>query len=270
VSTEPTAGEPQKLRLGGMALRNGLLVHGPTHWAAAVRDRHGEVQVASGLKPSFGSSATERVPGLRGVTRLGEALAVIPIVKRSLPAARLPMQDMRTLGGMAAAAAAGQLLRSGGRRTVAREAAVAGLSLLPALMALRGGELASYHGAEHKTIGGYEKDEDAATVDKEHDRCGSNLVAPLLASTAAGNVAARRAGLKGPVADAVVGLGSMAFAVEVFAWSERHAETALARMLRAPGHEIQRVFGTREPSAEQLDVARAALAEILRAEGAAA
>ena len=29
--------EPEKLRLGGMALRNGLLVHGPTHWAAAVR-----------------------------------------------------------------------------------------------------------------------------------------------------------------------------------------------------------------------------------------
>src|ERR1700756_800893 len=27
----------KKLRLGGMALRNGLLVHGPTHWAAAVR-----------------------------------------------------------------------------------------------------------------------------------------------------------------------------------------------------------------------------------------
>ena len=25
------------LRLGGMALRNGLLVHGPTSWAAAVR-----------------------------------------------------------------------------------------------------------------------------------------------------------------------------------------------------------------------------------------
>ena len=30
---------PEKLRLGGMALRNGLLVHGPTHWAAAVRAR---------------------------------------------------------------------------------------------------------------------------------------------------------------------------------------------------------------------------------------
>ena len=27
-----------KLRLGGMALRNGLLVHGPTHWSAAIRN----------------------------------------------------------------------------------------------------------------------------------------------------------------------------------------------------------------------------------------
>ena len=259
----------EKLRLGGMALRNGLLVHGPTHWAAAVRDRDGEVQVASGRKPTFGSRTVERVPGLRGVTRLGEALAVIPIVKRNLPAARLPMQDGRTLVGMLTAAAAGQALRGGGRRTVGREAAVAGLSLLPALLALRGSELASYHGAEHKTIAAYEQDEEAADTGKEHDRCGSNLVAPLLAGTAAGNVAARRAGLRGPLADAVVGLGSVAFAVEVFAWSERHADSALARMLRLPGHEIQRVFGTREPTAAQLDVARAALAEILRVEPAA-
>jgi uncharacterized protein YqhQ len=264
----PAPGET--LRLGGMALRNGLLVHGPTHWAAAVRDRDGVVRVASGAKPSFGSRATERVPGLRGVTRMAEALAVIPVVKRGLPEARLPMQDARTLGAMATAAAVGQVLRASGRRTFAREAAVAGISLMPALLALRGSELASYHGAEHKTIGAYEQDEEAAEVDKEHDRCGSNLVAPLLASTAAGNVAARRAGLKGPLAEAVVGLGSVAFAVEVFAWSDRHADSTLARLLRMPGHEIQRIFGTREPTAEQLDVARAALTEILRVEGKAA
>jgi uncharacterized protein YqhQ len=83
-------------------------------------------------------------------------------------------------------------------------------------------------------------------------------------------VAARRAGLRGPLADALVGLGSIAFAVEVFAWSDRHADSTLARLLRLPGHEIQRVFGTREPTPEQLDVARAALAEILRVEGAPA
>ena len=58
--------------------------------------------------------------------------------------------------------------------------------------------------------------------------------------------------------------------MEVFAWSERHADTTLARMLRMPGHELQRVFGTREPTGAQLDVARAALREILRVEEAAA
>jgi uncharacterized protein YqhQ len=43
--------ETTKLRLGGMALANGLLVHGPTHWAAAVRRADGTIGVASGPKP---------------------------------------------------------------------------------------------------------------------------------------------------------------------------------------------------------------------------
>jgi uncharacterized protein YqhQ len=141
--------------------------------------------------------------------------------------------------------------------------------MLPAMLALRGGDLASYHGVEHKSIAAYEQDsEDAAGASKEHDRCGSNLVAPMLLSTTAGGVAVRRAGITGPAAEAIVGLGSVAFAVEVFAWSERHSGSALARLLRKPGHEIQRLVGTREPTPEQLAVGQAALEEILRVESA--
>jgi uncharacterized protein YqhQ len=262
---------PPKLRLGGMALRNGLLVHGPTHWSAAVRAKDGSIRVASGRKPDFGARATDRVPGLRGVAKLAEAFAVIPLVKRSLPEARLPMQDFRTLGAMGGASLVGQALRRSRGRSVASEAALALLSMAPAMLALRGGDLASYHGVEHKSIAAYEQDSsDAAAASKEHDRCGSNLVAPMLVSTTAGGAAARAAGLRGPAADAVVGLGSIAFAVEVFAWSERHSDTALARALRRPGHEIQRLVGTREPTAEQLEVGQAALDEILRVEAAAA
>jgi uncharacterized protein YqhQ len=260
----------EKLRLGGMALRNGLLVHGPTHWAAAVRTRGGEIAVASGRKPDLGSSAAERVPGLRGVVKLAEAMAVIPLVKRALPEARLPMQDAKTLGAMGAAALAGQTVRRAARSVAARETAVAAISLAPALMALRSGDLAAYHGVEHKAIAAYEDDGDAADAMKEHDRCGSHLVAPMLTAGALGNVAVRRAGLRGPAAEAIVGLGSAALAVEVFAWSERHPDSALTRLLRRPGHEIQRAVGTREPTPEQLAVGRAALAEILRVEGAAA
>jgi uncharacterized protein YqhQ len=262
--------EPVKLRLGGMALRNGLLVHGPTHWAAAVRTSEGQIKVASGRKPELGSRRTERLPGVRGVTKLAEALAVIPVVKRALPEARLPMQDARTLGAMGGATLLGQALRRARGRSVASEALVAALSVAPAMLALRGGDLASYHGVEHKSIAAYEQDGDAADATKEHDRCGSNLVAPMLLSTTAGGAAVRRAGISGPAAEAIVGLGSVAFAVEVFAWSERHSDTALARLLRKPGHEIQRLVGTREPTAEQLEVGKAALEEILRVEGAPA
>jgi uncharacterized protein YqhQ len=271
-----TAPVPEdKLRLGGMALRNGLLVHGPTHWAAAVRTDAGELKVASGPKPDLGGKASERVPGIRGVVKLAEAMAVIPLVKRALPEARLPMQDLKTLGAMGAAALGGQAIRAAGARgaggaasrTAGREAVVALVSLAPALLALRSGDLAAYHGVEHKAIAGYEDDEDAADANKEHDRCGSHLVAPMLTAAAVGNVALRRAGMRGPAADAAVGLGSAAVAVEMFAWGERHPNSALTRMMRRPGFEIQRVIGTREPSAEQLDVGKAALAEILRVEG---
>jgi uncharacterized protein YqhQ len=256
-----------KLRLGGMALRNGLLVHGPEHWAAAVRTDSGELQVASGPKPRFGGGVSERVPGVRGVVKLAEAVAIIPLVKRKLPEAKLPMQDVRTLSAMAAAALGGQAIRMAGARTVGREAAVALVSLAPALLALGSGELAAYHGVEHKAIAGYEEDADAAEAQKEHERCGSNLVAPMLATATVGNVAVRRAGLRGPAAEVAVGLGSAAVAVELFAWSERHPDSGFARAMRVPGHEIQRLIGTREPSGEQLEVGRAALAEILRVEG---
>jgi uncharacterized protein YqhQ len=257
----------EKLRLGGMALRNGLLVHGPTHWAAAVRDEHGQIAVASGRKPTFGGRAVEGIPGVRGVVKLAEALTVVPLTKRALPQAQLPMQDARTLAAMGVAAAVGRALRSRGRPTLAREGAMAVVSMLPAVLALRGGDLASYHGVEHKAIAAYEQDEDAAKAAKEHDRCGSNLVAPMLASATAGSLAMKRAGVQGPLAETAVALASTAFAVEVFAWSERHTDTALAKLLRLPGYEIQRLFGTREPTEEQLAVGRAALSEILRVEG---
>jgi uncharacterized protein YqhQ len=255
-----------KLRLGGMALRNGLLVHGPEHWAAAVRKADGTIAVGSGRKPRV-RSAVGRIPGMRGVVRLGEAMAVIPLVRRALPEAKLPFEDLTVITVAAATATAGVVVR---RRTrgMGGETALAVLSLAPSLVALRGGELAAYHGVEHKAIGAYEQGAaDARDATKEHDRCGSHLMAPLLAANLAGTALLRRAVVKpSPLAGAAVQLASLGAAVEVFAWSERHGDTAVARMLRRPGHELQRVLGTREPTEDQLEVGRAALAEILRVE----
>jgi uncharacterized protein YqhQ len=257
--------DDEKLRLGGMALRNGLLVHGPTHWAAAVRDDDGNIVTGSGRKPRL--RAADGVPGVRGVVRLGEAFVVIPLVKRALPQAKLPFENPSVLGVAAGASLAGAVLRRR-VRGLSGEAAAAMLSLAPAVLALRGGELAAYHGVEHKAIAAYESDTpDAADAAKEHDRCGSHLVTPLLASNLAGALLVKRVLERpGPLAGAGVAVASTAAAVEVFAWCERNSASPIARGLRRPGFELQRLIGTREPDERQLEVGRAALAEILRVE----
>jgi uncharacterized protein YqhQ len=269
--TTETEGKPTpepKLRLGGMALRNGLLVHGPGHWAVAVRTSSGDIRVASGAKPRVGGKLAE-LPGLRGIARLGEAFALIPLIKRRVPEIQLPFEDGKVAAAMVASSVLGAAVRRGGPRTVGRESAVALLSIAPTAFALRSSELAAYHGVEHKSIAAYEQDTDAAETAKEHERCGSNLVAPMMISTVAGHALVRALrGAGGPFASAVVTVASAAVAVELFGWSERHRGTPLSRALKAPGNEMQRLFATREPTDDQLEVGRAALEEILRVEGA--
>ena len=147
---------------------------------------------------------------------------------------------------------------------MARELASGMLSLAPALLALRGGELAAYHGAEHVSIGTYEHGEKRA---KEHERCGSHLIGPLIIASAAGNILAARAPahLRGP-ARTVSSIGAVGAAVEVFAWMTRHPGHPLAKALAFPGHELQHRIATAEPSPEQLEVAEAALAACLELE----
>jgi uncharacterized protein YqhQ len=257
----------QKLRLGGMALRNGLLVHGPSHWTAAVRDGDGAILTASGRKPR--ATALDGVPGVRGVVRLAEAFAVIPLVKRALPQAKLPFEDAKVLGVMLGSAVAGSVIRRRGGGAGGEAAALA-ISLAPALVSLRGGDLAAYHGVEHKAIAAYEQDGTDVEAAKEHERCGSHLMAPLIASNLAGTALLRRVVVTpGALSSSAVALASTGIAVEVFAWSERHPRSTATRLLRRPGHEVQRVLATREPSDRQLEVGRAALAEILRVEAGA-
>jgi uncharacterized protein YqhQ len=256
------------IRLGGMALRNGILVHSFDHWAAAVRTPEGELRVASGRKPELPGPLL-RVPGLRGVLRVAEVAYLLPIIRRRLPEARLPIEGASTAGALAATAAIGQVLRRSRLSPLTAELLGAGLSLLPALASLRGSQVAGYHGAEHKAIGGYEQHGEAVAATKEHERCGSHMVGPMLAATVAGNVLVNRlpAKQRGP-ARIVAGLAAVGIATEAFGWMTRHADSRISRLMRRPGYELQRVAATREPTRDELEVAEAALGEVLRLEGA--
>jgi uncharacterized protein YqhQ len=261
------AGTDEPVRLGGMALRNGILVHSFDHWAAAVRTPGGEVKVASGRKPELPRWALG-VPGIRGVLRMAEAVYILPVVRRRLPEARLPMEDATAAAAMAASLVIGRVLRSSGMRSLPAEMIGAGVSLAPALASLRGSELAGYHGAEHKAIDAYEKGTDDVDATKEHERCGSHLVGPLLAATVAGNIAVSRVGAarRGP-ARLAVSVAAIGLATETFNWMQRNRGHALSKALSRPGFELQRLAATREPSDGELEVARAALDEVLALEG---
>jgi uncharacterized protein YqhQ len=254
--------QAEKIRLGGMALANGVLVHGPHAWACAIRRSDGTIEVASARKRVQASRV--RSPLLRGPARLLEALALLPQVKRKVPAARLPMERPSVVVSMVGASLAVRALRATRLNAPVRELLSGPVSMAPAVLALRGGDLASYHGAEHIAIGTYEHGKPAT---KEHERCGGHLVGPLLVTSAIGNTLAGFAPERSRrQAQVVAQIGAIAAATELFGWMSRHPERRLARALSKPGHELQHRFSTAEPTAEQLEVAEAALARCLKLE----
>jgi uncharacterized protein YqhQ len=253
----------QEVRLGGMALANGVLVHGPKSWGCAVRLPDGRLKVLAEYKRYRAANVTN--PLFRGPARLAEVMALVPQVRRRRPEARLPFERPRVLTAMVASAVAVQVARGSARLSpAAQELLGAFASLVPAVLALRSDDLAAYHGAEHIAIGSHEHGE---AREKEHERCGSHLLGPLLATLTVGNVLAARAPrhLRTP-ARALASLGAVAASTEIFSWMVRHPENRVAKALARPGHEIQHRFATAEPTPEQLEVAEAALAACLELE----
>lgn len=245
-----------------MALANGVLVHGPNAWACAVRLPDGTLKQASALK-RFRAARVEQ-PLLRGPARVLEVFALLPEVRRRLPESRFPFERPTVIAAMVAGAAMTQLIRRSALGPAAKEVVAGVASLVPATVALRGTALAAYHGAEHISIGTYEHGEPR---EKEHERCGSHLVGPLLVTMAVGNSLAAKAPehLRGP-ARLAASFGALATATEVFSWMTRHPDSRLTKLLAKPGHELQHRLATEDPSPEQLEVAETALVECLRLE----
>jgi uncharacterized protein YqhQ len=252
----------EKIRLGGMALANGVLVHGPTSWACAVRTDDGRLKVVAERKRVVGSSF--RTPLVRGPARLVEAFAFLPRVKAAVPEAVFPFEGTKTIAALAVSGLAARTVRRMRLAESAKELVTATLTIAPAVLSLRQGQVAAYHGAEHIAIGSYEHGEPRA---REHERCGTHLVGPLMLTTAVGNVVASRAPQRyRSTARVAATVGAVAASTEVFAWMQRHPQTRVARALARPGHEFQHRVATAEPTREQLDVAEAALAACLELE----
>src|SRR4029079_13098918 len=118
-----------------MALVNGVLVHGPTSWACAVRTKDGRVKVVAEPKRVVGSGL--KTPLLRGPAKLVEAFAFLPRLKRALPEAELSFEGRRIVGSVVASAVILQAVRRTHIADTAKELVAALLSVAPAVLSLR-------------------------------------------------------------------------------------------------------------------------------------
>ena len=259
-SKTPPSVPASTIRLGGMALQNGVLIQSPHAWGAAVRLDDGTIKFASGDKALHHQP---RIPFLRGPIKFFESLTFFGSLKRALPEARLPFVSRAGLSSLFLTVRAMQRLETG-KDSLKKDILTQLLTPLPALVTLAQGETAAYHGAEHITIGRYENKGPAT---REHKRCGSTLVAPLMVGQAVSNIIAHRLprAWQKPVR-AGGSLFALGAALEALAWAGRHPDHPLAEALDKPGYFIQHNLGTREPSPEQLEVAGKALDACLNAE----
>ncbi len=260
---------PSQLQLAGMALANGVLIIGPTHWSAAIRTPDGSLATAT--RRRWHLDAFTRIPALRGPARLAEMMLVLPAVRRALPAARLPMESPRIATVALAGSVLHRLTRSRSTSAVLVES-LAPVAVLTAFLAtLRTAELAQYHGAEHKVIGGYEQGIPADQATKEHERCGTHLAVPMTMINTAATIGLRVLMPRTPQLAAALGaaIGVTASTELMRSMQRTSRDTAVTRLVRRAGMYVQSVASTREPTSDQLDVASAALRRVLDAEARA-
>ena len=90
--------QSKRVRLGGMALRNGIFVHSLDHWAAAVRDTG---RRACTWPPGASRSCRQdcsRCQACAVLLRMAEMGYLLPIMRRRLPEARLPVEGAAKRG----------------------------------------------------------------------------------------------------------------------------------------------------------------------------
>jgi uncharacterized protein YqhQ len=147
---------------------------------------------------------------------------------------------------------------------------ILGISLIPDLR-----RVFQYHGAEHKVIHAYEAcgrpdAERAGGYSTRHPRCGTGFLLVVMVIAIFVFAIVGKPSLLWLVVSRIVGIPVIiGISYEVgIKWLGKHPNGMLARILLWPGLQLQRLT-TREPTSDQLEVAAAALDEVIRMDEAA-
>jgi uncharacterized protein YqhQ len=146
---------------------------------------------------------------------------------------------------------------------------ILGISLIPDLR-----RVFQYHGAEHKVIHAYEAcgrpdAERAVRYSRLHPRCGTGFLLVVMVVAILAFAVVGKPGLLWLVVSRIVGIPiiiGISYEVAI-KWLGKHPDGLVARVLLWPGLQLQRLT-TREPTSAQLEVAAAALEEVMKKDDA--
>jgi len=283
---------------GGQAVMEGVMMRGERVMAIAVRDPWGKIVVETESLPASLYSVWSKIPLLRGLVMLWDALGIgmkamlfsTNIALRGKePTMQLEGPGAWALLGGSAVLALGLFLAlpallaalldqvipsaaaSNGIEGIIRLAMMIGyivaISRLPDVQ-----RVFAYHGAEHKTINALEagvplEPRVVARYSTRHVRCGTSflLLVVVLSTVLFGLLGQPEWWIR--VAERLVFIPLVAaIAYEVLKLGARfYDRSRLVRALMAPGLALQ-ALTTREPDLPQLEVAVAALSAVLTAE----
>jgi uncharacterized protein YqhQ len=273
------------------------MMRSPSNWAVAVRKPDGEIaQVSRPVSSPMSRHRVYRLPVIRGVIALGEALA---IGFRALAiSAQYASQEEGEEGEVKAEITRGQLVFA---FAIAIGFAVMLFKVGPALITSRLGlettgafvivegairvtifvlylllisflpdlrRVFQYHAAEHKAINAYEAGEELTPERVQrfsliHVRCGTAFLLWVMVIAIFVFAFFGRPAWYWLIATRVLLLPVIAgVAYELIRFAGKHASNRFLMMLLAPGLWLQRLT-TREPSLDQLEVSIRALREVL-------
>jgi uncharacterized protein YqhQ len=263
-----------RMRVGGMALGNGVLMRGPHYWALARAD--GTV-VDGRLRTLLAKHRWLRVPVVRSIVGLAEMFGLALVVHRRngvRGAAPLILWMALCIGvDFGLSFALPRLISNPVLGSVLLELLSLAFALLTLWWAL-GRSVWRYHGAEHKAVNAYEGGADLGDTDavmtysRVHDRCGTNLLVIVFLLVLIGYLPMEALAL-GTLLSALYSVLVVAVALELFRLVTRRPQSRVSRAVLAGGRALQSRLTTREPARAQVGVACAALGRVLELEGGA-
>jgi uncharacterized protein YqhQ len=288
------------MRVGGQAIMEGVLMRSPNFWGMAVRTPSGDMDLrAERFRSVTRRSKLFRLPIIRGALSLGETLWLgmkALTISTNIALGEEEELSKKEIAGTLIFA----LVLGFGLFLVAPVLGTKGLGSFlgnsiehPVIFNLVEGFIRiaifiayllaitllskdikrffAYHGAEHKAIKVYERDEElvpvnARKLDTSHVRCGTSFVLYVLVlSILVFSLLGVEGWLYMLVSRVIVIPLVAGIAFEFIMWSARHQDSALVRALVWPGLQLQKLT-TRKPSDDMVEIAMASLKKVLSME----